>query len=405
MADGPARYVIVGNGVAGTTAAETLRKYDSTCRITLITDEPYPLYNRVALPPFLKLSATESKVLMRTAEAHAEKEIHLLRETRVIAVNVAGKTVSTNRGHSIPYDRLLIATGGRPNRLEVPGSDAENIFNFQTLDDAKAISARIASAKSAVVVGGSYIAYELAEAFRERGLHTIWLIRGPRFLRRVLDEGGGRLVDQIAREHGVDIRYGEEIAEVKVRGGAVAGVVTTGRQSIEADMVGAGLGLTLNTDFLAGTGVKLDRGIVTNEFLETSVPGIYAAGDIAQYYDPMLGRHNHMGTWDNAVTHGRVVAMNMLGKPEPYVQVPTYTSGLFDSKITVIGTTPELHPGLDAIAKIDMAEKTFKRLFFLDEHLVGAVLIGDRSGRRQIKDLIKTRQSVPVRERAALLEL
>jgi len=192
------RYVIIGNGIAGTGCAETLRKLDPTCQITLLAEEPYPLYNRVSLPPFLKLQAPESKVLMRTRERHEQNRIDLRLETRVTHVCVAERTVVTHTGKEWPYDALLVATGGRPNRLPVPGGDLHGVYNFQTLDDSKAINQRILEARTAVTTGGSYIAYELTEAFRARGLHTTWVMRGPRFLRRTLDAEGGRIVDAIA---------------------------------------------------------------------------------------------------------------------------------------------------------------------------------------------------------------
>ena len=210
MAERAKRFVIVGNGVAGTTCAETLRKNDPNCEITLIGDERWPLYNRVALPPYIKGKAARQKVFLRTVEQHAQRGIKLLLETRVTKINHEGQTVvAARRSASCPYDALLVATGGRPNHLRVPGAEgASNIFNFQYFDDAEAILEAIHTSKRAAVTGGSYIAYELAEGFREQGLEVFWLHRGPHFLRRVLDPEGGALVDDIARDHGVHMLYG-----------------------------------------------------------------------------------------------------------------------------------------------------------------------------------------------------
>jgi 3-phenylpropionate/trans-cinnamate dioxygenase ferredoxin reductase subunit len=214
VAERPKRFVIVGNGVAGTTCAETLRKNDPDCEITLIGDERWPLYNRVALPPYIKGKATRQKVFLRTVEQHAQRGITLMLETRVTAINHEEQTVALNTGQELPYDALLVATGGRPNHLRVPGAEgASNVFNFQYFDDAEAILDAIHGSKRAAVTGGSYIAYELAEGFREQGLETYWLHRGPHFLRRVLDPEGGALVDDIAREHGVTMIYGSVIDE------------------------------------------------------------------------------------------------------------------------------------------------------------------------------------------------
>jgi len=399
------RYVIVGNGVAGTTCAETLRKNDPTCHVTLIGDEPYPLYNRVALPPYLKGRTPEPKVILRTIEQHAERGIDLRLRTRVARVDAEAGLAYLEDGEELPYDGLLVATGGRPNHLRVPGSDGvSGIYNFQYFDEAKAIKAHMERARAAVVVGGSFIAYELAEAFRHQGLRTIWLIRGPYWLRRILDEDGGALVDDIARQAGVEPFYGEELREVRSKDGAVAGVVTKAGTEFEADMIGVGLGLTMNTELLAGTAVTLDGGITTDEYLESSVPGIFAGGDVAHFCDVVIRRHNQLGTWGNAQGHGRVAALNMEGRRTIYEDVPMYSSTLFDSYIRVIGLTPELYPDLEAAERLDARNRSYQRLFFLDDRLVGAVLIGDMKLRARIFGLIKSNEPIPHDQRHTLLE-
>jgi len=403
LVDAPQRHVIVGNGIAGTTAAETIRRADPNCSIVLISDEPYTLYNRVALPPFLKLQVPETKVFLKNREFHEKNRIELHLETRVERVDSEARVVSTNTGKEFPYDRLLVATGGRPNHLRVPGADAEHIYNFQYLDDAKAISARIAESKVGVVTGGSYIAYELAEAFRSRGLDTYWLIRGPRFLRYILEEEGGKLVDQIATEHGVHMLYGETIAEVQQSDGVARGVITNTGQSLPADLIGCGLGLTMNTDFLAGTPVKINKGVLTNEYLETSHPGIYAAGDCAEFYDPFTDTSYMMGTWASATRHGRLAATNMLGGHEPYHDVPYYTSGLFDSRLSAVGLTPDVLPNLEAIHRVDWEKRSYRRLFFRDGRLVGVMLIGDLKPKTPYTEIIRSRRQYPESEREALL--
>lgn len=390
-----ARYVIIGNGVAGTTAAEQLRKGDPNARVDLIGAEPYPLYNRVALPPFLKGDVREEKVLIRTVDAHRDKGINLHLNTRITHVDLDERVAYTEDERAFPFDKLLIATGGRPNPLPVPGAQGiGHIHNFQTLDDTKAIIERIHTAKSAVVVGGSYIAYELAEGFRARGLETTWVIRGSRFLRRLLDEEGGALVDAIARDHGVQTIYNAEVRELHAKGGVVTAVTTTDGTHVDADLVGVGLGLTLNVEFLSGTGIDVKYGIVTDEYLRSSHPDVFAAGDVAEFYDRVVQSHHTMGTWNNSVSHGKTAAENMLGGTQAYETVPTYTSGLFNSKLAVMGTTPEISSEVTAVSSCDMHARTYKRLFFLGSRLVGAVLIGDVSDRRRLLQRIRAGEPV-----------
>lgn len=401
------RYVIVGNGIAGTTAAQTLRKNDPNCSIILITDEPYPLYNRVALPRFLQGVLAEQKVMIRTFEWHEQQNIRLLTETVVTRVDAEERVVYTNRGQVFPYDALLVATGGRANPLRVPGVEGTRfIFNFVTLDDTKAIIARALESRAAVTSGGSFIGYELTEGFNVRKLHVTWLIRGPRWLRNILDEEGGELVDRIARSHGVDVVYGEEIKEVIAADGVPKQVVTTHGKIFEADVIGVGLGLTLSHSYLEGTGVERRYGVVTNEYMETNVPGIYAAGDVAEFYDPVISRHHTMGTWDNALAHGRVAAINMAGGHEPYVDVPTYTSPLFDTTIAVMGIAEVNNPELTSVTRIHWEERAYRKLFFLGNRIVGAVFIGTPKGRKKMVDIIKSGQEFPTpADREALLDI
>ncbi len=393
-------YVIIGNGIAGTTAADTLRKNDDNCRITLITNEPYPLYNRVALPPALKLKTPESKLFMKTMEWHEQRRICFLPSTTVTQVDFQTRTVVTDQGQEFVYDKLLVATGGSPNHVDVPGSDGDGVCYFQLLDDTKDILRRIPAAKSAVSIGGSYIAYELAEAFQERGLDVSWLIRGPRFLHRVLDEDGGLLVDTIARKHGVNMIYNDSADHIEVdASGHVTGVVSKGKAHLPADIVGCGLGLHFNYEFLPRDQIEIDYGILTNEFLETNVPNVYAAGDIAQFYDADLGVHYTMGTWASATTHGRVAALNMGGIREPVREVRAYTSTLFDSRMTVIGATPEIHSDIESVSATafegpEPKKWNYRRLFFYDKRLVGAVLIGDMKAKVDLVNVIRSKRPV-----------
>jgi NAD(P)H-nitrite reductase large subunit len=399
------RYLIIGNGASGTYAAETIRKTDTEGEITLLTNEPYPLYNRVALPPFLRDQAKREKVFLRTPEQHEQKGIKLLVDTLITSLDTEARVATAASGQTFPYDRLLIATGGRPNPLPAMGADPgiQGIYNFQYWDDATAIRERLSTAKHAVAIGGSYIGYELAEAFRHHHLNVTWLIRGPRFLRRVLDEEGGALVDDIARAAGVDIRYGAEVQEVHSKDGQVTGVTTTRGEYIQCDLLGVGLGVKMNVDFLTATPIVVRGGIVTDEYLETNLPDVYSAGDIAKFFDVSIGQHNQMGTWNNSVSHGRIAGANMLGDRKFYNDVPMYSTGLFDSRIRVMGLTPENVSDLESWEHLDAANRNYQRLFFREGRLVGGCLIGDIRTQTRIIQTIQARQVIPESDRGKLL--
>ena len=406
------RFVIVGNGFAGTTCAEQLRKLDPTCSIVLFADEPYCLYNRIALPPLLRKQVTEQKVIMRDVAWHEKHGIDLRLSTRVERIDVAGKTVTAN-GREEPWDALLIATGGRPNPASVPGAaGAQNVYNFQYMSDTLAISHALETAKVGVAVGGSFIAYELAEAFVSRGVETHWLIRGPRFLRRMLDEAAGELLHDAARADGVHLHFGEEVREMVRANGVVTKVVTTTGETIAADLIGIGLGLTINLELCEGTGIETRTGIVTDEHLETAVPGIFAAGDAAEFYDPIAEQHYRMGTWNSAGAHGKLAAHNMAavvggGDRKQFDTVPEYSSLVFSGQtITQFGLSPEYREDIETEMHVDKDKGWYRALYFLEDRFVGAVLIGkgNRAGKRRYLEAIKTKARFPKPERRALLD-
>ena len=412
MATHDRRYVIIGNGIAGTTAADTLRKNDPNCSIQLLTNEPYPLYNRVSLPRFLQGVIVEQKVMIRDFAWHEQRNIQLITETMVTHIDIEEKTVATDSGQILPYDALLVATGGWANPLNVPGVEGtQHIYNFVTLDDTKTIIARMLESRTALAYGGSFISYELCDGFAMRKLDTTWLMRGPFWLRTSLDPEGGEVVDNIAKKFGVHVIHGDEIESIVPTNGVPGYVKTKKGREIQADVIGVGLGITLNTQLLAGTPVETRQGggVVVNEYMETTVPGVFAAGDVAEFYDTTIDRHHTMGTWDNAMAHGRIVGVNRAGGHEAYVDVPTYTSPLFDVNIAVVGTAESNNPELTSIARREPGEKgndNYRKLFFRENRLVGVLMIGSPKGRRKLVEIVKGQQPIETAaEREALLEL
>ncbi len=404
------RYVIIGNGIAGTTAADTLRKNDPNCSIQLLTNEPYPLYNRVSLPRFLQGVIVEQKVMIRDFAWHEQRNINLLTETMVTEINTDEQVVITDKGLHLPYDSLLIATGGWANPLKISGTEGtKHIYNFVTLDDTKTIIERMHESHYAVAYGGSFISYELCDGFAMRKLNTTWIMRGPYWLRNSLDPDGGEVVDNIARKFGVEVIHDDELECVIPQDGVPKYVKTKKGRDIQADLIGVGLGISLNTSVLNNTSLETRSGVVVNEYLETSVSGVYAAGDVANFYDTHVGEHHTMGTWDNAMAHGRVVAVNMAGGRQAYLDVPTYTSPLFDVNIAVVGTAESNNPELSAIARREPGEKgneNYRKLFFRENKLVGVLMIGSPKGRKKLLDIVKNQQLLATSaEREALLIL
>ncbi|MBV9232407.1 MAG: FAD-dependent oxidoreductase [Candidatus Eremiobacteraeota bacterium] len=402
------RYVIVGNGFAGTTAAEQLRKHDPACEITLFGDEPYTLYNRISLPPMLRRQIPEEKVTIRDLAWHEKNRIELHLRTHVQCIVPQERIVQVD-GRSYPYDALLLATGGRPAPIEKPGAPgAANLFPFQYLDDTRAISEQIDRSGAGLAIGGSFIAYELAEAFASRKLETHWIMRGPRGLHRIIDEIAGELLHEAAAADGVTMHYGEEIEEFVRSNGEITKVRTSKGAEIDAQCYAYGFGLIMNTEICNGTGIETSKnGILCNDHLQTSVPGIYAAGDVADFYDPILEVRYRMGTWNNAGAHGKVAAVNMLGGSEKYHDVPEYSSLLFKGQtITQFGLGTDLRQDLEIARKIDREKKWYRALFFWEERLVGGLMLGkgNRAGKRKYVEAIKSKQRFPKPEWHSMLE-
>ena len=389
------QYVVIGNGIAGQTAAEELRKADAEASIVMIAAERYPLYNRVALPRYLRGQVRREKVLMRSVDDYARQNLEIHFETWATEIDPRGKVVHTNRGQEFPYDALLIATGGRPKPPPWPGSDeVTTCLGFQTLDDTDAIIEKADAAEHVLVMGGSFIGYELAEgvSFRKKAKLT-WIMRGPWFLRYVLDEEGGRLCRQLGEAQGVEFMVSDEVQRFSRTNGRVLAETVKGRR-VEFDVLTYGVGLDYYTEPVRNTGIELKQGIVTDSKLRTAAPDTYAAGDVAVFYDLMVERHNQMGTWDNAEAHGKVAAKNMAGAAEDFFDVPTYTTTMFGSTLAVMGVTPDVQPDLESVRTYSFEEKFYRKLFFKDDRLVGAIMIGPPKGRKKLIEIMRSRQRI-----------
>ena len=398
------RYVVLGNGIAGQTCAEELRKADAEASIVMIAAERHPLYNRVALPRYLRAQVRREKVFMRTIEDYARQNLEIHFETWATEIDAQSKVVRTNRGQEFKYDSLLIATGGRPKPPPWPGSDeVSSCLGFQTIDDTDVIIEKADASEHVLVMGGSFIAYELAEgvSFRHKSRLT-WIQRGPWFLRYVLDEEGGQLCRQLGEAQGVEFITSDEVQKFSRMNGRYIAETVNGRR-VDFDLLTYGVGLDYYTEPTRGTGIELNKGVVTDAKLRTAAPDTYAAGDVAVFFDLAVGRHNQMGTWDNAEAHGRVAARNMAGADEDFFDVPTYTTTMFGSTLAVMGVTPDVQPDLESVRTFSFEEKFYRKLFFKEDRLVGAIMIGPPKGRKKLIEIMRSRQRIE-RPRQELLD-
>jgi NAD(P)H-nitrite reductase large subunit len=397
------RYVVIGNGIAGQTCAEELRARDSECSIVMLAAERHPLYNRVALPRFLRGQVREEKVMMRSVEDYQKRGLEIHFETWATEVDTAAKVVRTNRDQEFPYDALLIATGGRPKPPPWSGSDdVSEVYGFQTLDDTKAIMEKADQSHRVLVMGGSFIAYELAEGIVHRGNSEVaWIMRGPWFLRYILDAEGGQLCRQLGEQAGVRFLCEDEVTRFSRCNGHYLAETAAGER-VEFDMLTYGVGLDYYIEPTRNTEIEVRRGIVTDSKLRTAAPDVYAAGDVAVFYDRMIGKHNQMGTWDNAEAHGKTAAHNMGGDDEDFFDVPTYTTTMFGSTLAVMGITPDVKPDLESVRTYSFEDKFFRKLFFMDDRLVGAIMIGPPKGRKKLIEIMRSMEHLDGNREALL---
>ena len=253
-------------------------------------------------------------------------------------LDVRAKRLSLDDGSDLGYERLLLATGGEPRHLSLPGSDLGGIHYLRTLEDSDALKEAMARARSLVVIGGGFIGCEVAAAGVMKGLYTTVVEVGPYLLNMAFDEPTGRWVGDHLAAKGLRVRCGERATRFLGRDGRLAGIETSGGATIPADLAVVGVGLIPNTDLAKAAGLEVDNGIVVNERLEASAPSVYAAGDVARFYAPVFERHLRVEHYDVAVRHGKVAGANMAGASVEFTDLPYFFSDLFELRIHVHGT-------------------------------------------------------------------
>ncbi|MBI5303967.1 MAG: FAD-dependent oxidoreductase [Chloroflexi bacterium] len=331
-------HLIIGNGAAGMSAAEEIRRRDHTAHITILSDEPVPMYSRPGLAYLLMGEIPETRVFCRTPDYYDQKHFHLI-HARVASLDVARHAVNLDDGRAIVFDTLLLATGSSAVRASFPGSDLDGIVYLDNLANVQDILRRVDDgARAAVIVGGGITAMEMAEGLCHRGVETHYLLRKKTIWSALLTRAESQIVEDHARAIGVRIHYNEEIAEIIGAGKRVGGVCTTSGQRIACDLVGVAIGVRPNIALAKAAGITVERGIVVNELLESSAPGIFAAGDAAQVFDHWSGEYRVDDLWPSAIAAGRAAGANMAGGHTPYIKgVPFNAALLFGVHLTAIG--------------------------------------------------------------------
>jgi apoptosis-inducing factor 3 len=329
----PSSIVIVGAGAAGHVAAETLRRYGYGQPIVIVgAEETVPCDRPNLSKDYLAGTAPEEWLPLRTPDWYAEKRIDIRLGVAVKSIDVAANRVQLEGGKVLDYGGLLLATGAEPTRLSIPGGELPHVRYLRTLSDSRAIITRAQTAKRAVVIGASFIGLEAAASLRTRGLEVHVVGPESRPLERVLGAEIGDFVRALHEEHGVVFHLGQTPESIDADG-----VVLKSGDKLPADLVVVGIGVRPNTALAERAGIRTDRGILVDAYLETNVPGVYAAGDVARYPDPKTGDLVRIEHWVHAQRMGQCAAKNLLGKREPFTDVPFFWSQHYDVPIAYVG--------------------------------------------------------------------
>jgi NADPH-dependent 2,4-dienoyl-CoA reductase/sulfur reductase-like enzyme/nitrite reductase/ring-hydroxylating ferredoxin subunit len=332
-ADAPGRIVIVGGGAAGFAAAEMLRRNEYRGSIVMLSNDAAPPVDRPNLSKdYLAGSAPEDWLPLRPDSYYADAGIELRLDSNVTAIDAKACQVVVAGGDAVPYDRLLLATGAEPVRLPIPGADQPHVHTLRSLADCRAIIASADGARRAIVIGASFIGLEAAAALRARDIEVHVVAPEQRPMERVLGPGMGDFVRALHEEHGVIFHLGDTVVAID---GKRATLKSGG--TLEADLVVIGVGVRPRLTLAEQAGLALDRGVVVNAYLETSIPGIYAAGDIARWPDPHSQSAIRVEHWVVAERQGQTAARNMLGQREAFDAVPFFWSQHYDVPINYVG--------------------------------------------------------------------
>ncbi len=381
------KYVIIGNGVAGTAAAESIRQSDREGKIDIFTDEPALFYTRIRLPDYIAGEIQEEKLILWKPQWYQEKGIEVHLEEPVQKVDPKKKEIHTARGTPYPYDRLLLATGSHSFIPPIKGTEKPGVFALRSLRDSRLIRDYAAKAKKAVLIGGGVLGLEAGNGLRRLGLEVAVVEFFPRLLPRQMDVPGAELLKEKMEAMGFSFYLGARSQEIQGKEKA-EGLVLEGGQILPCDMVLISAGVRPNLDLARQLGLAVDKGVLVNDRLETQVPDVYAAGDVIEH------RGVFYGIWPASEKQGEIAGINMAGGSA------LYEGTVMSNRLKVVGIDLVSSGDIDVDGKLENLlakdEKRFiyRKLVLKDDIIVGCILLGDISGNLEILEAMEKKTSV-----------
>src|SRR5579872_3496324 len=386
------------------TAAELLRAEDVACSITIVADDPYPVYYRPALKDYLGGRLPEEKLWARPATYYKERRIRFV-PGRIVGIDTRLQVAHLHNGKRIAYDKMLLANGARPRTLSCAGLQLAGVSTLRTIADYQEVLRRLQYVNRVVVVGSGTLALESVETLRHRGYEVTHLLRGNRLWSEALDAVASDMVLQEERRDGIDVRTGEEIREIVGKNGQVSVVITTRGEYIACELVLIAVGIEPLVDFIRASGIACGRGVKVDSGMRTSDPHIYAAGDVIEISDEFTGRARVIGQWMPAIQQAQVAAYNMLGllSPDhpfyaggqdaaPQINVNYYNATfLYGLDFVSIGlTTRSNAPGYREVVAEAQA-RNYRKVILKEGVMVGALMLGQRKDALAFKRAIDRR--------------
>jgi len=374
------KYVIVGASAAGIGAVEAIREVDPVGTIAVISDEECPQYSRPMISDLVSGKADFGKMMCREHEFWENNNIQALTGRTATSLNLSDKYVTLDKGDHVNFEKLLIATGGKPFVPKIDGSDKDGVFTFTTLSDAENMLSKLEKAESAVVIGAGLIGVSVTEALVKRGLKVTMVELQDKILSLILDPTASEMVENVIRKAGVTIATGQTVKQIVGKpenDKVVSGAVLTSGEQVPCDLVIIAIGVIPRTELVAGTDVKTNRGILVDRSMRTTVQDVYASGDVAEAYDFVFGENRLLPLWPLAQLEGKVAGYNMAGKKADYPG-GTAMSALkyFGIPIISIGiANPKDPEEYEILVKHEPERNVYRKSVLKDNVIVGVTLV------------------------------
>jgi NAD(P)H-nitrite reductase large subunit len=376
--------VIIGNSAAAVGAVEAIRKKDRAVPITIISDDPHPVYSRPLISYLLSGEIKLDRIFFRPKNFYEKNDVRALLGNCVVNVNFEKKAIQLEDGKKIPYDRLLIATGGKPFLPKMEGLNTPGVYTFTKLEDAGKISSALKEARKAVVIGGGLIGLKAAGALKKRNVEVTIVELADHILSLTLDGTASSILERALKKEGFHL-ITSNTAEAILGDGRVESVRLADGRLIKTQLVVVAIGVNPNVQIFRGTPLQIEKGIVVNERMETNLPDIYAAGDVVQAYDRILESYRTLPIWPNAYVQGKVAGYQMVGEDQfkydgsfmmnsiEVAHIPTISIGL---------ANPPSEDGYQVMKRLDRVGGVYRKIILKEDRVVGAIFAGqiDRAG-------------------------